>query len=71
MDITVPLIGAAMSLAAAIAGYRAGKKRRPIDHTREVNKIGALLRLPRQRGESDDQYLARLLECVHVESSND
>ena len=67
MDVTLPLIGAALSLASAIAGYRTGKKRRPIDHTKELNRVGLMLGVPRLRGESNASYAARLVEFMQAE----
>jgi len=64
-DVILPVIAAAMSLASAIFGYRAGRSRGS-DHARELNQIGKLLRLRRQRGERDDDYAARLIE--HMEA---
>lgn len=61
MDITIGIIGVAMSLAAALA-YRAGKRRGPVNHARELKKLGAVLGLPRRRRETDDEYAARLIE---------
>ena len=66
MDVVLPVIGAAMSLAAALAGYRAGHKR-AIDHTRELNRIGALMGLRRRRRESNDEYAARLVEFMQTD----
>ena len=67
MDVAIPIIAGAMSLAAAIAGYRAGKKRRPVNHARELQKMGVLLGVPRLRRESNDEYAARLLEHMQME----
>ncbi len=66
-DITLPVIVAAMSLASALAGYRAGKARRPADPTLELNKLGRSLRLPRHRGESNDDYAERLIQHMREE----
>ena len=60
-DVTLPIILAATSLASALFGFRAGRKR-GTNHTRELNKIGRLLRVGRLRGESNDDYAARLSE---------
>ncbi len=68
MDVTLPIIGAVMSLAAAVAGYRAGRKR-GVDHTRELNKIGSVLKVRRLRRETDDGYAARLMERMQEPES--
>jgi hypothetical protein len=65
MDFTLPLIGAAMSVAAAL-GYRFARNR-AVDHTRELNKIGSLLGARRRRHETNDDYAARLLKHMQME----
>jgi hypothetical protein len=68
MDVTLPFIAAAMSAAAALAGYRAGKNRH-LDYTRELDKIGALLGLRRRRRETNDEYAVRLVAFMQLENS--
>ena len=67
MDVSLPLIALVTSLAAALAGYRAGKSRGSVNHRKELNRVGAVMGLPRHRRENDDQYAERLLRHMQAE----
>src|SRR5438876_974253 len=59
------LISACMSLAAALAGHRAGRRSRdenPIERcTRELDRLGKRLAVHRLRHETNEAYAGRLL----------
>ena len=67
MDVSLPLIAVVTSLAAALAGYRAGKSRGHVNHRKELNRVGAVVGIPRHPREDDHQYAERLLQHIQTE----